>query len=180
MMVWPSAPAPPPPRKATAMDSTMEAATYVSRDEKGQPFKLEADVAKQHPTAPGITDLANPRATIEMEGGAVVRGEAPTAQYDQKEGKLVVNSNLKLRHSSGAVFETEKAVVDMNAKTAQGTSPVKVTGGFGEVNAQGFQLVDEGKTVIFTGPSRARLKLDSHEGSPTSALDQLTPPSVKP
>jgi lipopolysaccharide export system protein LptC len=181
LMIWPSSPAPPPPRKVTAMDSTLEAPIYTSRDEKGQPFKLEADVAKQHPTAPGVTDLANPRAVIEMEGGAVVRGDAPSAQYDQKEGKLTVNGNLKLRHSSGAVFETDKAVVDMNAKTAEGTSPVKVTGSFGEVKAQGFQLVDEGKTVIFTGPSHARLKLDGQQGTPTSALRELpSPPPVKP
>jgi hypothetical protein len=49
------------------------------------------------------------------------------------------------------------------------------------VKAQGFQLVDEGKTVIFTGPSHARLKLDGQQGTPTSALRELpSPPPVKP
>ncbi|HVY13372.1 MAG TPA: LPS export ABC transporter periplasmic protein LptC [Alphaproteobacteria bacterium] len=180
LMIWPSSVHPPaPPRKTTALDSTMQAPVYSSRDEKGQPFRVQADQAKQNPTAPGLTDLANPTGAIELQGGGNVQGQAQGAQYDQKEGKLSINGNLTLRHSSGATFQTQKAVVDMNERSASGNAPVKVTGGFGEVNANGFQLLNEGKTVIFTGHPTAHLKLGAGgDANPASAMQGLLPSSA--
>lgn len=178
LMIWPSSmPQPAPPRKATAMDSSMQAPIYSSIDDKGQPYKVEADIAKQNPAAPGVMDLANPRGTIALEGGSTIQGAAEGAQFDQNEGKLSINGNLTLHHSSGAIFETQKAEVDMNKKSASGTAPVKVTGSFGEVNAEGFELKDEGRVVIFTGKSHARLKLGSGS-NPTDAVQGLVPSSA--
>jgi lipopolysaccharide export system protein LptC len=183
LMIWPSTqPSVPPPRTATAMDSTMQAPTYAARDDKGQPFKVEADNAKQHGSAPNVMDLANPKGKIDLEGGSSIEGDASGAQYDQNKGRLNINGNLTLRHSSGAIFETQKAQVDMNAKTASGDAPVKVTGGFGEVNAAGFELQNEGKVVIFKGPSVAHLKLGSGS-NPADAMKGLVPtsaPAAKP
>src|SRR6185369_5868618 len=96
-------------------------------------------------------DLTNPKGTIDLGGGSTIEGQSDIAQYDQTKGTLSINGPLTLKHSSGAVFQTNKAMVDMNAKTASGDAPVKVTGGFGEVNAQGFELQNEGKTIIFKG-----------------------------
>lgn len=178
LMIWPNTlPQPGPPRKATAMDSSMQAPVYESRDEKGQPYKVEADIAKQNPAQEGLTDLANPRGTIALEGGSTIEGNAEGAQFDQKQGKLSINGNLTLKHSSGAVFETQKAEVDMNTKSASGTAPVKVTGDFGTVDAQGFELQKEGKVVIFTGHAHARLKLGSGS-NPADAVKGLVPSSA--
>jgi lipopolysaccharide export system protein LptC len=175
-----SNPAPPPPRKVSALESTMQAPSYASRDDKGQPYKLDADVAKQDPAAPDVMDLTNPKAEIELNNGSTLEGAATTGQYNQKEGKLDINGDLTLHHSSGAVFETSKATVDINAKSASGDAPVHVTGDFGEVNAKGFQLINEGKVVIFTGPSTARLKLGGSNGSPMNSIHDLIPSNQPP
>ncbi|MBI3419463.1 MAG: LPS export ABC transporter periplasmic protein LptC [Proteobacteria bacterium] len=180
LMAWPSdIPPPAPPRQATAGDSTMQAPVYTSVDKQGRPYRVQAEGAKQNPTAPNVMDLANPKGTIDLSGGNSLQGQATGAEYDQKTGKMLINGSLTLKHSSGAVFTTEKAVVDMNARSASGNSPVKVTGDFGEVNAQGFEMNDEGKVVIFKGPSTAHLNLTASQ-NPASAMQDLFPAATAP
>lgn len=177
MMAWPSSvPPPAPPRKATAGDSTLQAPGYTSQDEKGRPYHLEADRAKKNPDTPDLTDLANPRGAITLDGGGKVEGQATGAQYDQKDGKMLINGNLTLKHTNGSVFSTERAVVDLNTHDASGDAPVRLTGDFGEVNAQGFQYLEDGKLVIFTGRSTAHLKLGASQ-SPSDAMQGLVPAS---
>ncbi len=184
LMIWPSGHGPSTkPRALTAADSTMQTPVYTSRSEKGEPYRVTADKARQNPEAPGLTDVTNPTGSIVLEDGSHIEGDARRAQYDQNKGLLFLSGDLTLRHSSGAVFKTEKARVDMNARRASGDAPVKVTGDFGEVDAQGFRLRNQGKVVIFTGPSTARLKMGgTGKGSASSqgflpSFNPAPPPS---
>lgn len=156
--------APPAPKKETVIDATMRDPIYTSRDQQGRPFTLKGDKARQQPDTPGMTTITNPKGAIDLKDGAKLEGAASTATYDQKNGTMRLDGALELRHSDGTVFKTEHADVDMKGKNAKGDAPAKLEGPFGTVTGSGFQALDGGKTIIFTGPSKATLKM----GNPPS------------
>jgi hypothetical protein len=53
---------------------------------------------------------------------------------------------------------TKTAHVDIAADTAAGHDPVTGHGPSGDITAQGFQILDRGDTVVFTGTSYLLLK----------------------
>lgn len=187
------------PKKLSAVDSAMIDPVYNSHDAKDRPYQVKADTAKQQPELPGVTDLANPKAVIDLENGKKLNAEGKGAVYNEKDGSLNVQKGVVLRHSDGTTFTTEEAQIDMNAKSAQGNKPVLLQGNFGEVRGQGFKALEGGKTIIFTGQSSATLKMGSgksHQnnstdhtagslplipdaGQNTSAVPHVTPPPHK-
>lgn len=167
------------PKKATASDATMKAPHYTSRDDEGRPYAVDADEARQHQGAAGVTDLANPKAVIDLNNGQKINADAKDAQYDQNTGKLNVQNGLVIRRSDGATFTTDEAHVDINGKNAEGNKPVLLQGNFGEVRGQGFKALDGGKTFIFTGESSAKLKLGGG-GLPSAPQKEQNPPSPQP
>ena len=147
------------PKKLSAMDAAMVSPVYTSHDAQQRPFEVKADTAKQKPDAAGITDLANPKAEIDLENGAKLNAEGKGAVYNEKDGSLNVQNGVVLRHSNGTTFTTDEAHIDINGKNAEGNKPVTLQGNFGEVRGQGFKAIDGGKTIIFTGHSTATLKM---------------------
>ena len=62
--------------------------------------------------------------------------------------------SVVLYHDSGYEFLTEKAKIDLSKGTAEGQVPIRGQGPFGNLQAQGFWLVDKGATIYFTGKSK--------------------------
>ena len=67
---------------------------------------------------------------------------------------LTLNEQVNLFHDSGYEFRTESAVIDLTKGTASGTVSVAGQGPFGNLKAEGFRLVDKGKTIYFMGKSK--------------------------
>jgi LPS export ABC transporter protein LptC len=160
LMIVPSVNSPPDPAKKNVNpDSAMQNPVYNSVDEENRPYKVEATQAFQHPDAPGITDLAQPKAALDLGNGQSLNAEAAKGKYDQASGMLHLNGGLTLQHSDGTTFSTEKADIDVNTHDAAGDAPVVLQGGFGEVRGERFKTLEGGKTIIFEGQSRATLNL---------------------
>ncbi len=147
------------PKKLTAVDAAMVAPVYQSHDAQNRPYEVKADTARQQPNAAGITDLSNPKATLDLDNGKTLDAEGKGAQYNEKNGTLNVQKGIVIRHSDGTTFTTEEAQIDMNSKNAEGDKPVTLQGNFGEVKGEGFKAIDGGKTIIFTGQTSAKLKM---------------------
>lgn len=147
------------PKQLSATDAAMVDPVYTSHDQQNRPYEVTADTAKQKPDTAGITDLANPKAVIDLENGAKLNAEGQGAVYNEKDGTLNVQKGVVLRHSNGTTFTTDEAHIDVNTKNAEGNKPVTLQGDFGEVHGQGFKAIDGGKTIIFTGHSTATLKM---------------------
>ncbi|MBY0428307.1 MAG: LPS export ABC transporter periplasmic protein LptC [Alphaproteobacteria bacterium] len=160
------------PKQLSATDASMLSPVYTSHDAQNRPYEVTADTAKQKPEAAGVTDLANPKAVIDLENGAKLNAEGQGAIYNENDGSLNVQKGVVLRHSNGTTFTTEEAHIDVNSKNAEGNKPVTLQGNFGEVHGQGFKAIDGGKTIIFTGHSTATLKMGQgkvNDGKPTDA-----------
>jgi lipopolysaccharide export system protein LptC len=111
-------------------------------------------------------------ADMTMTGGAWVAVTADDGVYDRDSGIVNLKGNVNLFHDTGLSFATDAATVDVNNDEASGDQPIEGQRPDGELAAEGFQVRNDGQTVIFTG--RAFLKLYPNTKSPTSSSSKTS------
>jgi LPS export ABC transporter protein LptC len=128
---------------------------YISTDAKGQPFRLDADWAKQH--SEDHAELINPEGSMTMLEGETFTVESQKGHYDTENKTLTLEKNVVLTSTKGDVIKTEKAHVDVDKGVISGNSPIEGKGETGEFKGEGFRVEKraKGKKVItLTGHSR--------------------------
>ena len=124
---------------------------YNGVDEKGRPYTLTAETAKQM-DADRIT-LTMPKGDITLENGTWLMLTARSGTFIQKANQLDLLNDVTLYRDDGTTMRTTAASVDMKAGAAAGSTPVHVEGPFGVLDAQGFVVVDKGTAIDFAGPA---------------------------
>jgi lipopolysaccharide export system protein LptC len=71
-----------------------------------------------------------------------------------------------LTQDQGYEFHTTKARIDLDARTAAGDAPVNGRGPQGEIQAEGFEILDGGTRVVFHGRSRALFQAQQDSVTP--------------
>jgi lipopolysaccharide export system protein LptC len=140
-----------------ARDLRMVNAHFSGLDKLNRPYTVTAQVARQMPSKDDLVSLEGPKADIALQSGAWVAVNSDTGVYQQQQQVLDLFGQVHVFHDNGIEFITDSARVNLDQGTAEGTESVAGQGGFGEVDAQGFQLLDRGERVIFTGKSRLLL-----------------------
>ena len=130
---------------------------YQGMDALNRPFTITADAAQQ-PGSEQILDLEEPRADVLMTDGAWVYVQARSGRFDRPANHLDLEGAVTIYHDSGLMLRTDSAAVDVDAGHASGNDPVAAQGGFGTLTSEGFQLIDRGAVVIFTGRAHAVLE----------------------
>jgi lipopolysaccharide export system protein LptC len=141
-----------------ARDLSMVNARYTGLDRNNRPFSLTADVARQATAKDDLVGLEAPKADLALENGAWVAVTADTGLYHTQPKQIELYGDVNLYHDKGMTFSTESATVDLEAGTAEGREKVQGHGPSGEVESEGFRILDKGAVVIFTG--RARMLLE--------------------
>jgi lipopolysaccharide export system protein LptC len=169
---------------------------YDGVDSKNRPFSITADSATQPDNTPApdpnatlpadpaaapkdqqqgqpagvkpdsVVNLTKPLADMTLMDGAWVAVQADSGVYDRDSGTVHLNGNVELFHDTGLQFQTDAATVDLRNDTAQGDQPVEGQRPDGTLAAEGFQVLNDGRTVIFTG--RAYMKIFPKSGSSTA------------
>ena len=143
--------------KATE-DPNMLNPRYQGIDKDNQPFTVTADVAfNAAPNSPRV-ELEMPKADITLKDGSWLVLSAETGLYGREALILDLAGRVNLYHDSGYEFRTEKARVELEKGIAHGTDPVHGEGPFGNVDSQGFRILEKGRTVIFTGRTKLVLR----------------------
>lgn len=144
---------------------------YVGTDDDNQPFAVTADIAKKL-DGEGLDvriGLELPKADITLKDGTWLVLTADNGVYSRGDRTLDLAGSVNLFHDAGYEFRTEKAHVDLAQGTAEGDVPVKGQGPFGTLAAQGFRLIDKGRTIIFKGKSTMLLKPGAKVPEPAGA-----------
>lgn len=130
---------------------------FAGVNKRSRPFMLTADEARR--TSPGADQilLKNPKGDITTESGAWVALMAARGKYAQKTQILDLAGGIDLFHDKGLHFTSSTAHIDLKAGTAEGHDRVTGSGPSIDITGEGFKLLDGGKTVIFTGKSKAIL-----------------------
>jgi lipopolysaccharide export system protein LptC len=124
---------------------------YNGVDEKGRPYTLTAEAAKQM-DADRIA-LTMPKGDITLENGTWLLLTARSGTFIQKANQLDLLNDVTLYRDDGTTMRTTAASVDMKVGAAAGSTPVHVEGPFGVLDAQGFVVVDKGTAIDFAGPA---------------------------
>ena len=133
---------------------------YVGTDEDNQPYAVTADIAKKL-DGEGMDvriGLELPKADITLNDGTWLVLTAENGIYARRNKTLDLSGAVNLFHDSGYEFRTDKAQVDLARGIAEGDRPVRGQGPFGTLNAEGFRLLNKGRTIVFTGKSKMILK----------------------
>ncbi len=143
-----------------AKDPSMINARYIGTDSDNQPFSVTADIAKQTEDETQSIVLELPKADLTLQDGSWIVLTAETGIYDRPTEYLELDGAVNLFHDSGYEMHTQSAGIDLAHGSAEGHTPVTGQGPFGRIESEGFRLIDKGKTIIFTGKTKAELYLN--------------------
>ena len=138
-------------------EAGMDNARYVGTDDSRRPFSVTADLARAADPAGGVVALELPKADLTLEDGTWLVLTANTGRYERDSAVLNLKGGVNLFHDTGYEISTEQLDVNLKGGSAKGDTPLAGHGPFGELKAQGINLVDKGKVIYFTGPARVVL-----------------------
>jgi lipopolysaccharide export system protein LptC len=143
---------------------TMVNPRYRSRDAENRPFTIVAERAIQESSGADEVELSAPQADMTLKDGSWVTLTADQGLYERKREYLHLEDNVRLFHDRGFQFETPKADVDLEAGIAHSDTPVTGHGPEGQIDSQGFRILDKGGRIIFTGKSHMTIRESALEG----------------
>jgi lipopolysaccharide export system protein LptC len=134
---------------------TMENARFAGVDAQNRSFNITAVRAIQSADDDNHIELRQPKADIVLSSGAKVAIRSDTGGLQRDTQILHLIGKVTVTQDQGYEFRTETASIDLNERTAAGDAPVNGHGPQGEIQAEGFEILDGGTRVIFRGRSRA-------------------------
>jgi len=133
---------------------------FVGSDSHGRPYTITYDSAQQPPQG-GPIDMVNPIAELTLENGRWLAVKAEKARYDQQAGTIELSGKVELFHDAGYRFSTEIAHVEFNKNLIWGERAVSGRGPKGDVQGRGFRVINNGDSVVVTGPARLLMRPDA-------------------
>jgi len=140
----------------------MKNARYFGLNDANRPYAVSADTATQEPGQHDLIHLEAPKADLATASGVNLILDAERGLYDQKMKILDLSGNVSLFHDLGYEMHTESVRIDLARNTARSLDPVTGFGPQGRIESEGFEALEHGKRIIFTG--RAHLGLRAAGG----------------
>ena len=131
---------------------------YAGTDRAGNPFIITAAIGRQVPGRDDVMALDQPRADLKSHNGKYVVITADSGVYQSNTQFIDLFGHVTLTHENGTQVVTASARLDAANNAAEGHDPVEGHGPTGDLKAEGFQVVDKGDIVIFTGASDLLLR----------------------
>ncbi len=131
---------------------------YGGTDRNGRPFVVTASVGRQIPQRDDLMALDEPVANLQTHSGAKIVTSADSGVYQTQTQFLDAFGNVTMTHEDGSTFKTASARLDVANSAAEGHAPIEGHGPRGDIAGQGFQIIDKGDIIIFTGQSTLLLK----------------------
>ncbi|MBB4286411.1 LPS export ABC transporter periplasmic protein LptC [Roseospira goensis] len=127
-------------------------------DAQDQPYTLVAERAVEQAGNPDQVDLEQPQGDILVSGGRWVAVRGNSGVYSKIERTLTLDGDVMLYRDDGFEFHTEVAHVDLASNSAHGDARVRGRGPGRIIESRGFEFVDGGRVVRFTGQARLLLE----------------------
>ena len=125
----------------------------VSTDEKGNPFKIQAQSATQRGGAQA--SFTHPTGEFLLSSGQTVSLTADRGTMNQENNQVTYSGHVVLKTDDGYQIETECAVMNIKEQKAEGQAPIQGFGPPGKVFAKtGFCLEKKTNLLTFKGPTQ--------------------------
>lgn len=137
---------------ALADGATLVNPHYRGTDARGRPYTLTADSATQAGTE--RFNLVSPKGDAALEGSRWMMVQSKAGVFLQHRDQLDLSGDVQIYRDDGVTIRTQSAAVDFKAGAAASGERTHAEGPFGQLDAQGFTLLDKGSAIQFQGPSR--------------------------
>lgn len=134
----------PPANQITAGRSSI--AGY---DNEQQPFVFTAEQVRQDPDKTNVVHLTAVEGELRNKDGAVMTVSANGAIYDTDSKVLDLAGNVRLASQGRFVADTDRARVFLDEKRLVTDAPVMVKMNRGKIAANGAEITESGKRVVF-------------------------------
>ena len=162
----PKEPPPPPkvenPEQISAVDSTV-----TGLDRERQPYEITAEHALQDKNSPNLVHLTKVTGKFRRNSGEVLDVTANSALYDSDTKLLDLDGDVRIVSKERFTATMAKAHVITEQKTLKSSVPVDVDFGAGTVHANGVEITDDGKRILFLNSVKARFKPAAKQGDST-------------
>ena len=135
---------------------TMLGPRFTGRDANDKPFVITADTARRRPEQPSLIDLTNPR----MEDEAASNVVAKTGVYDETREVLDFAGDVVMTDATGYVFNSETARMFVRENRVEGQTRLTGTGPMGELKADTYKVLENGKRIVLTGNVWTKIIVD--------------------
>ena len=130
---------------------------FEGKSKTDRPFSVTALSATEAKNNKDLIDLDEPQAEIELSAQTWIAVTAEHGIYDRKLDKVDLNGAVTVYHDNGLTFSTDQAKMDLKTNTASGDMPVTGKDETRELSAEGFEMLDDGATVLFKGRSYLKI-----------------------
>ncbi len=142
--------APPPPLADASGEVRMINPRFSGRDNAGRPYVVIADTATRRIDEPETTDMVNPRLDT-APGADSSQVTARRGVYQAGLKILNLYDHVVLTTPNGYEYQTEHARFFIGIDSIEGDEPVSGTGPMGSVRADGYEIINGGEKVTFSG-----------------------------
>lgn len=150
-------------------------ARYHGTDEHGSPYAITAVTATQPVGAANVIQMEEPKADITLQDGSWVALTAASGVFHRDRQQVLLGGGVNIFHDQGYEFRSPTAELDLKAGTATGNERVDGQGPFGQIQSEGFRILDRGHRLIFTGKARMVMYPGSGAvGSPAASAQPET------
>lgn len=126
---------------------------YEGIDRQGRPFSITADAATQADREAEAVRLAHPKADVTLDDGTWVAVTAEEGLYRRAQERLELGGQVNLFHDRGFELHGSDVRVDLERRTVESGAPVQGHGPYGELDAEGFRVMDSGDRILLLGRS---------------------------
>ncbi len=130
---------------------TMEAPRLAGFTRDNRPYELTARAAAQDIAKPGVLELRDLHAKVQMKDTAVLELHAAAGLYDTKTDQLRLSDNVVITSSTGYTGRLQDAAIDVKKGKITSDLPVVVEMLNGTLNANNLEVGDSGDTILFGG-----------------------------
>lgn len=123
--------------------------TYTADMGPGQVLTVKAERAEPSTDNPREILLRGLKADLQDKKGSGAVMSAENGRLALDDQAMILTGSVTILSEMGYEFRTEHVKIDFEEKTVRGEEPVTGTGPAGTIRANGFSVIDNGRTVRF-------------------------------
>jgi len=128
---------------------TMELPHIAGFTRDSRPYEFTAETAVQDITTPDVIELANLRASMEMQDKDKVQVSAKGGTYNTKGDSIILRDQVVVTSAQGYSARMREAAVDMKKGNVISEQPVEITLPTGLLKANRMEVIDSGALIRF-------------------------------
>ncbi len=131
---------------------------FFGRDQSGRPYTITAVDAVRDPVHSERVALNQPHMVLQqLNGDPPTIVYSATGLYNENTHMLALDGQVHLDDGKGDIFVSEHALVNTDAGTVDGRSPVTGTGPLGQTSSSSYAVKDRGKDILFIGNVKSHI-----------------------